>query len=157
MDLSVRPGTFVVWVAAAVGVAACADSDPVSPADRCDLRTLPLVGSASAPTVEAVSIEIQSSGLVLLLTATDPQGTEDLVGVVQQVGVYPDETCVGPPVPASDDLACSGCEESFGTVVSSGESLYQEVAVAETWPVMVTVSDVEGNTTSGNVAARVVR
>lgn len=154
---SSSPARAVVWSLAMGVLVACGGSDPAIVEDPCDLRPLPLSGSAAGPVVRDVALEVQPTGLVLLLTATDPQGTDDLVDVVQTVGVYAEITCSAAPLTATDDLACSACEESFGTLVPAGDPLYVAVAGASAWPVSVTISDASGNVTAGNVSARVVR
>ena len=152
-----RPHGIVVWAILTGLLTACGGSDPATPEDPCELQALPFSGSAAGPVVQQVTLELQPSGLVVLATAIDPQGSDDLTNVVQTVAVYPDASCVGAPLPITDDLACSDCEESFGTLVSSSEPLYAAVAAAESWPVSVTFSDASGNVTAGNVSARVVR
>jgi hypothetical protein len=94
--------------------------------------------------------------MVVLATATDPQGTDNMVNVVQTIGVFADAVCRDAPIVVQDDLACSGCEESFGTLVSATHPLYQQIAAAETRPVVLAFSDVDGHQTLGRVLARVV-
>jgi len=81
--------------------------------------TLPLSGDAAGPTVTDVGLEVQSSGIVVVATATDPDGTENLLGVMQSVALFRNETCEGTPITLEDDLAGSDLEETFGTAVDA--------------------------------------
>jgi hypothetical protein len=56
-----------------------------------------------------------------------------------------------------DDLAGSGLEESFGTVVTADEEpgLYAAIAAAASWPVAVDFQDRGGNHTTGRILASV--
>ena len=63
----------------------------------------------------------------MLATVTDAQGTANLLGINQTIGVFPDRDCVDAAITVEDDLAGSGLEESFG----------------------------DGNVTAGRVVARV--
>jgi hypothetical protein len=120
---------------------------------------LPLTGAAAGPTVTDVGLEAQASGIVVIATATDPQGTADLQDVVQVISVYPDSECAGSPIAIQDDLSGSGVEETFGTVVevSASPALYEAIANAERWPVEVDFGDRDDNRTAGRVMARVIR
>lgn len=133
-------------------------SETAGPADTCGLAALPLSGSSAAPSIVAVTLEVQPSGIVVLATATDPQGTENLLGVNQVISVFPDARCTGTPRVLEDDLAGSGVEESFGTAVEAGAdaALYGAIAAAATWPVEVDFSDQDGNRTLGRVSATVI-
>lgn len=133
------------------------DDDPTE-LQGCMLSDLPLQGSAAAPRVVDVALEAQPSGIVILATATDPQGTEDLLGVLQAVGVYPDPGCQEAPLVMRDDLAGSGVEESFGMVVDAAASpaLYAAIAAADEWPVQLDFRDASGNRTTGIILARVI-
>lgn len=137
----------------------CGDDATTDPVDVCQTVPLPLVGSQGAPTVTDVALDPQvGEGVVVLATATDPEGTDNMLTVVQTIGVFPDEVCEGPPIVLRDDLACSGCEESFGIAVSSdNQSLFANIAASVTWPVTVDFSDLDGHHTTGRVRARVVR
>jgi len=134
------------------------DSGTTEPQQNCQAVSLPLSGSAAAPVVVAVSLEVQTSGIVVLATATDPQGTENLLGVNQSISVFANAQCNGTPLVVQDDLAGSGVEESFGTVVGSSEnpSLYNAIAAAASWPVAVDFRDQNGNRTMGRVMATVI-
>lgn len=72
--------------------------------------------------------------------------------------MFPDLTCQGAAIVLEDDLAYSGVEETFGTAVDAlaDPDLYAAIAAAADWPVEVTFKDVDGNTTSGRVRARIV-
>jgi hypothetical protein len=126
--------------------------------DTCNVEDLPLNGEQNAPVITDVALEVQpGTGIVVLVTAADPQGSENLQDVLQIVRVFQDARCDGSPIVLQDDLAYSGVEESFGTAVpSSNQSLYNTIAVADTWPVAVEFSDANGNTTSGRVMARII-
>jgi hypothetical protein len=135
---------------------ACDDSTSL---DFCQLSALPLRGNADGPTVTAVGLEIQSTEIVLVATATDPQGSANLRDIPQSIGVFPDNRCEGAPLRLEDDLAESGVEETFGTVVTStgNAALYQAIAAASSWPVEVDFIDVDGNGVAGRVGARIIR
>lgn len=142
-----------------LALGAC-DSDPTQIIqDFCSLEPLPLSGNADAPVVTDVALEVQPGQVVFLMTATDPQGDQDLVGIQQTVGVFPDIRCQGDPVQLVDDLACSGCEESFGNVATDtgNPTLFNAISAAATWPVAVDIVDADGNRTVGRVSAQVVR
>ena len=127
--------------------------------DGCTTRDLPFTDSADAPTLTDVALECQSSDLVALATATDPQGTDNLLNVLQTIGVYPNEDCTGTLLTIQDDLVGSGVEETFGTVVDAADhpDLFDQICGCNRWPVEVLFSDADGNTTRGRVAARVFR
>lgn len=131
--------------------------DPPTAADICQTVALPVSGDPAGPTVTDVGLEVQPDGVVLLATATDPEGTDNMLGVLQSIGVFPDGVCQGTTIMLQDDLACSGCEESFGTAVpATNQSLYNEIAAAQTWPVTLDFSDLDGHRTQGRVLARVI-
>lgn len=135
-------------------VLAC--DDPAEVEDRCNLAALPLQGSAAAPAITDVALEVQPSGIVVLATAIDDQ--DDMTGVIQSIGVFRNAQCTGTPIVLQDDLAGSGLEESFGTAVSASTdaALYAAIAAAESWPVSVDFRDSGGARTTGRVAARVI-
>jgi hypothetical protein len=130
-----------------------------SPFSPCVTEDLPLSGDTDGPVVTDVGLEVQAGGIVVVATATDPQGDDNLRDVFQSVGVFPDESCEGSPIVIMDDLAYSGVEETFGTAVdaSTDPDLYDAIAAASDWPVEVTFKDVDGHTTSGRVRARIIR
>lgn len=137
----------------------CGD-DPSMPVDPCGLQDLPLRGQVSGPTVTDVALEDQGGQrIVVLATATDPQGDADLLGVVQTLKVFRNKACEGAPIVLQDDLAGSGVEESFGTAVdtTTDASLYREISDSDRWPVALSFQDAGGNTVEGRVAARVFR
>ncbi|MEX1181805.1 MAG: hypothetical protein WEF86_01120 [Gemmatimonadota bacterium] len=142
---------FLLFAAAAI--AAC-DGDPVAPME-CETVSLPLSQSADGPVVTHVGLEVEEFGVVLVATATDPQGGDNLRDVVQRIGVYPDPACDGTPITLSDDLVDAGVEETFGTVASAQQELYDDIAVRTQWPVHVEFRDADGNITSGRVLAQV--
>jgi hypothetical protein len=127
--------------------------------DSCHTLDLPLSGEQNAPVITDVALEVQpGSGIVVLVTAADPQGSENLQDVLQIVRVFQDQGCDGSPIVLQDDLAYSGVEESFGTAVpSSNQALYDAIAAADSWPVALEFSDANGNTTSGRVMARIIQ
>lgn len=149
----------VVVVAVGVVLAACDDTGgPEVIQSLCELQTLPFAGSAAAPSLTDVGLEIQPSGIVPVATASDPQGFANVDGVLQTIGVYPDARCEGPPVEVQDDLAGVGIEETFGTAVPSTEAdLYAAIAAADSWPVRVRFADLDGNITEGDISARLIR
>ncbi|HEX6134421.1 MAG TPA: hypothetical protein VFZ24_10670 [Longimicrobiales bacterium] len=137
---------------------ACGE-DPVIIVDRCEAVALPLSGSADAPVVTDVGLEVQTGIIVALATATDPQGSANLSNVIQRLGVFPDPpSCRESPLILQDDLAGSGVEESFGTVVdaAANPALFNAIAAAQEWPVDVDFADADGNRTTGRVRARVI-
>ena len=126
--------------------------------DPCQVAALPVQGEPNAPTVTDVALELQPTvGVVLLATAIDPQGTDNLVGVLQTIGVFPDNDCEGSLIVVHDDLAGSGVEESFGTVIpASNQALFDGIAGATDWPVEIEFRDLDGHETSARVRARIV-
>lgn len=108
------------------------------------VEALPLEGQANGPTVTDVVLEDQGgTRIVLHVTATDPQGTVDLIDVNQTVRVFRNTRCEGDPILLQDDLAGSGIEETFGTVtdVTMDPALHAEIAGSPTWPVEVSFRD----------------
>jgi hypothetical protein len=135
----------------------CGDNPAPTAADICQTVALPLSGDPAGPTVTDVALEIQPVGVVVLATATDPEGTDNMLQVLQTIGVFSDAVCLDAPIVVRDDLACSGCEESFGTgVPATNQTLYDEIAAAQTWPVTLDFSDIDGHQTQGRVLARVI-
>ena len=133
------------------------DNGPVEPANLCATVPLPLHGAAAGPVVVDVGLEVQPGIIVVVATATDPQGTTNLGGLLQSVGVFANARCEGSPLTIQDDLAGSGVEETFGTAVDSlvNGTLYNAIAGATTWPVTVDFQDMDGNHTIGRVLADV--
>ncbi|MFL5401904.1 MAG: hypothetical protein ACJ8BF_03720 [Gemmatimonadales bacterium] len=143
----------LLWIC----VLSCGYKTPTGVPDPCQSASLPIFGAQGAPTVKDVALEAQTDGVVVLATATDPEGTDNMLHVVQTIGVFPDFECKGPPILVQDDLACSDCEESFGIAVpTSNQSLYNQISGATGWPVTVEFSDIDGHKTSGRVLARIV-
>lgn len=142
-----------------LATAACGDS-VISIEEICGTEDLPLSGVPDGPTVTDVGLELQpGEGVVIVATATDPQGSENLQGVSQSVAVFLDRKCETGWITLSDDLVGSGVEETFGTVVSATEEpeLYAAIAAESDWPVRVDFTDVDGNRTRGRVLARIIR
>jgi hypothetical protein len=134
--------------------------DNAGPAENgsCHAEELPLSGEQNAPVITDVALETDTEGIVVLVTAADPQGSESLRDVLQIVRLFQDELCDGSPIVLQDDLPYSGVQESFGVAVpSSNQALFNTIAAADTWPVAVEFSDVNGNTTSGRVMARIIQ
>jgi hypothetical protein len=127
--------------------------------NTCHAEELPLSGEQNAPVITDVALESQTGdGIVVLVTAADPQGSENLRDVLQIVRVFQDERCDGSPIVLQDDLAYSGVQESFGVAVpSSNLALFNTIAAADSWPVALEFSDANGNTTSGRVMARIIQ
>jgi hypothetical protein len=143
-----------------ISAMACGDEPTAGEEDLCHAVALPLAGSAAGPTVTDVALEAQAGeGIVVLATATDPQGGENMRDVLQTVEVFPDVRCEGATIPVRDDLADSGVEESFGIAVSAtaDPALFAAIAASATWPVAVDFADLDGNRISGRVLARIVR
>jgi hypothetical protein len=138
-----------------VFAAACGDEPPAPP--LCGTVALPLSASAAAPVVVDVGLEVQSTGIVAVATATDPQGDANLTNVQQTIGVFPDANCAGAAITIQDDLVASGVEETFGTVVdaSARVALYNAIAASTHWPVSLDFQDLDGNHTIGRVLAEV--
>jgi hypothetical protein len=138
-------------------VVACGDETTPPVEDLCQVVALPLTGPAAGPTITDVAIEAQTGdGIVVLATATDPQGGDNLRDVLQTIGVFPDERCEGDPILVQDDLVDSGVEESFGIAASASSALFSEIAAATAWPVSVDFSDLDGNRVTANVLARII-
>jgi hypothetical protein len=127
--------------------------------DSCGAVDLPLSGEQNAPVVTDVALEAQSGeGIVVLVTAADPQGSVNLRDVLQIVRVFQDDRCNGSPIVVQDDLASSGVQESFGVAVpSSNQTLFNIIAAADSWPVALEFTDANGNATSGRVMARIIQ
>jgi hypothetical protein len=123
----------------------------------CVTDDLPFSQSADAPTLTEIKLECQSGSIVVLATVTDPQGTPNLLGITQTIGVFPDKDCGDAAIEVEDDLAGSGLEESFGDVVlvTENQALYDQICACESWPVEVTFEDGNGNVTAGRVVATV--
>jgi hypothetical protein len=136
----------------------CSDNAAPDAADLCQTVALPLTGDPAGPTVTDVALDPQvGEGVVVLATATDPAGTDNMLNVFQTIGVFADPLCRDATIMVQDDLACSGCEESFGIAVGATHALFDEIAAAETWPVTLDFTDVDGHRTLGRVLARIVR
>jgi len=149
-----------IAVALLVASAACSSDDPTTvEEDACEIESLPFAGSADAPMIIDVGLEIQGSGIVPVATATDPQGDENVRDVLQSFGVYPDVRCEGVPITLRDDLVGVGIEETFGTAVPASDTdLYLAISQATAvWPVWVDFSDADGNRTTGDLLARLIR
>lgn len=138
-------------------LAACGD-DPAG-STSCDPVMLPFSGGTNAPRVTHVGLEVQESGIVLVATATDPQGTANLLTVQQSMGVYRDAECRTTPIMLEDDLSESGVEETFGTAVDAAQNatLYNTIAAAATWPVLIDFKDIDGNRSAAVVRAQVLQ
>jgi hypothetical protein len=143
--------------ALSLSLVACGDEATDAGVDECQLLELPISGDADGPLVTDVAIELQEGdGVIVLATATDPQGSRDLRDVPQIIRVFQDPGCEQSPIVMQDDLAGSGQEESFGSAAPWGSELYNAIAATEGWPVEVDFRDTEGNATSGRVLARVI-
>ena len=144
------------WVLVAAAMVAGCEDDPAAPV-VCETQPLPLSQSADGPVVVDVGLEVEEVGIILVATATDPQGGDNLRDVVQRIDVFQNVTCDGPVIPIDDDLVDSGVEETFGAVISAqgARPLYNDVAGRTEWPVRVEFRDIDGNVTAGRVLARV--
>ena len=151
--------SIALLILACIGFAACGTDGVTIDEDPCMTLTLPLSGGPAAPVITDVGLEIQTSDIVIVATATDPQGSENLRDVLQSVGVYPDSECEGAPITLRDDLVASGVEETFGTVVDTSDNpaLFAAIAAASFWPVEVDFMDLDGNRTAGRLRARIIR
>jgi hypothetical protein len=150
-------GRFSTLVLLALLVIACDDEITPPVEDLCHTVALPLTGPPAGPTITDVAIEAQTGdGIVVLATATDPQGGDNLRDVLQTIGVFPDERCEGDPIVLQDDLVDSGVEESFGIAASASSPLFAEIAASTTWPVSVDFSDLDGNRVTAHVLARII-
>jgi hypothetical protein len=141
---------------------ACGDgSEPpgIGGDGSCETVDLPVRGDRDAPLITDVALEVQmDEGIVVLVTASDPQGSENLQDVPQIVRVFQDAGCVGSPIVLQDDLAYSGVEESFGVAVPASDgALFSAISAAESWPVELDFRDSDDNSTSAQVLARVLR
>jgi hypothetical protein len=149
-----------VFIVLCLALLSCGDdtTDPLD-GDLCQVVDLPLSGEQNAPVITDVALEAQSGdGIVVLVTAADPQGSPNLRDVLQIVRVFQDDRCNGSPIVVQDDLASSGVQESFGVAVpSSNQSLFNTIAAADSWPVALEFTDIDGNATSGRVMARIVQ
>jgi hypothetical protein len=141
-----------------LSLAACSDNAGTTGGDECQVVELPLSGDSNGPLITDVAIELQegAGGVVVLATATDPQGTANLRDVPQIIRVFQDTRCERSPIVMQDDLAGSGQEESFGTAAPRESELYNAIAATDSWPVEVDFRDTDGNATQGRVLARVI-
>jgi hypothetical protein len=150
-------GRLSTLVVLAILVIACTDQLTPPVEHVCQVQALPLTGPPAGPTVTDVTIEAQAGdGIVVLATATDPEGGDNLRDVLQTIGVFPDERCEGKPILLQDDLVDSGVEESFGIAASASSPLFAKIAASTTWPVSVDFSDLDGNRVTANVSARII-
>jgi hypothetical protein len=142
-----------------LSIISCSDDMGTFPFDYCEVVDLPVAGNPNAPLVSDVTLEAQvGEGIVVLATATDPQGSDNLLNVLQTIRVFQDSRCDASPIVIQDDLAGSGVEESFGIAVpAANHALFATIAAAETWPVAVEFRDLDDNSTSAQLRARVVR
>lgn len=141
-------------------ILACGDGTGPDKDDLCMTVPLPLSDDPNGPTVVDVGLELQpGEGVIIVATATDPQGTANLRDVQQTVGVFPDQKCKGTPLTLHDDLVGSGIEETFGTAVSFSDNLalYRAIEAASTWPVDLSFGDADGHRTEGRALARIIR
>jgi hypothetical protein len=127
--------------------------------DSCHAVELPVTGASNGPVLTDVALEPQSGeGVVVLATATDPQGSENLRDVMQIIRVFQDSRCEASPIVLQDDFAYSGVEESFGIAVpASNQALFSAIASADQWPVAIEFRDIDDHSTSARVFARVIR
>jgi hypothetical protein len=150
-------GRLSTLVLLAILVIACTDQLTPPVEHLCQVQALPLTGPPAGPTVTDVTIEAQTGdGIVVLATATDPEGGDNLRDVLQTIGVFPDERCEGQPILLQDDLVDSGVEEGFGIAASASSPLFAKIAASTTWPVSVDFSDLDGNRVAANVSARII-
>jgi hypothetical protein len=142
-----------------LSILACGDNAGLASPDNCQLEDLPFTGEPNAPVITDIALEAQAGeGIVVLATASDPQGSRNLRDVLQIVRVFQDARCDASPIVLQDDVAISGVPESFGIAVpASNQALYNAIAAADNWPVAVDFRDVDGNSTEARVMARVVR
>lgn len=151
----------LVLLLAACGDDSVTDEGAGQPADcyegGCTTNELPFGQSADAPTLTEIILECQPGSIVVLATVTDAQGTPNLLGISQTIGVFPDRDCLTAPITVEDDLAGSGLEESFGDAVLAHENqaLYDQICACDTWPVEVEFRDGDDNVTEGRVIATV--
>ena len=149
--------TRILLAVLSLSLVACGDEATDTGTDECQLVDLPVSGGADGPLVTDVAIELQEgAGVVVLATATDPQGSRDLRDVPQIIRVFQDARCEQSPIVMQDDLPGSGQEESFGSAAPWGSELYNTIAPTEGWPVEVDFRDTDGNETVGRVLARVI-
>lgn len=148
--------TAILLLLTSPAIAGCG-GDSTEPGNPCETASLPLHGAAQGPVVVDVGLEIQAGGIVLVATATDPQGTANFGSLLQSAGVFVDLRCEGSPLVIEDDLAGSGVEETFGTVVdqAGNPALYGAIAATASWPVTVDFQDIDGHHTIGRVMAAV--
>jgi hypothetical protein len=142
-----------------LSIISCSDNAATGSDDSCQVVDLPLTGEPNAPVITDVALEPQAGeGIVVLVTAADPQGSENLRDVPQIIRVFQDARCEGSPIVLQDDMAYSGVEESFGiAVAATNQPLFSAIAAAESWPVEVEFRDIDDNSTSARVLAEVVR
>jgi hypothetical protein len=147
-----------LWGILLFSMVACGDDTGTAQTDFCEVVDLPVAGNPNAPLVTDVTLEAQvGEGIVVLATATDPQGSDNLLNVFQTIRVFQDSRCDASPIVIQDDLAGSGVQESFGIAVpATNHALFATIAAAESWPVGVEFRDLDNNATSAQVLARVV-
>jgi hypothetical protein len=135
----------------------CSDNTGTNGTDSCLVVDLPLSGEQNAPVITDVALEVQADGIVVLATATDRQGSDNIRDVLQTIRLFQDARCERSPIVLQDDLAYSGVEESFGTAAPPESELFAAIAAADQWPVQVDFTDLDDNSTSGRVLARVIQ
>ncbi len=152
------PRLFPVLGVLLVLVAACGDDSPTHRTDPCNAVELPLSAAPDGPVITDAGLEVGPSVIAAVATATDPQGIDDFLNVLQTFRVFTAADCGGTAIVLQDDLAGSGVEETFGTVadMSVDPQLYQAIAGADRWPVELEFMDADGHVTSGRVLARVI-
>lgn len=165
--ISVRLGRLLLattLVTALTVLAACSGDGGLTVIDEgdegCVTADLPFSSSEPAPEVTDVTLDVQDDQrVVLLATITDPQGDENIQNIEQTISVFRDNQCQTTTVTLTDDFACSGCEESFGALVTldDDEQFFQAINASAVWPVEVDIQDADGNTTSGQLLAEVER
>lgn len=156
--IKTMPNSSRLYLAAALSsFAACSSDSITEPTDTCGFVSIPFSGSGNAPRITSVILEVQDHGVVAAATATDPQGTDNVLNIQQSFSVFRNARCEGTTILIRDDIA-SGQEETFGTVFekSTDGALYNAIKAATTWPVTLDFVDRDGNRTTGKFRAQVV-
>jgi hypothetical protein len=146
----------------ATSLAACggeSETNGAPPAAvSCQAASLPLEGSAEAPSLSELFLDCTADAVEALALVTDSSGSADLDDVTQRLRVHRSEACDAGVLEIADDVAASGKVEAFGIVFEKSElpTLYAMICSSERWPVDVELRDNSGNVASGRVGAAVM-
>jgi hypothetical protein len=127
-------------------------------AASCQAASLPLAGSAEAPSLSELFLDCTAEAVEAVAVVTDSSGSGDLGNVPQILRVHRSKACDAGVLEIADDVAASDEVEAFGIVFEKGElpTLYAMICSSERWAVDVELRDNSGNVASGRVWATVI-